>query len=118
VTPAGAALKGLCPRCGAKSLFADISNLAPRCRACGLDFRSIDVGGRPAALLIFIVGALITGLAIGFDRAVRPPFVIHFLLWVPITAVAVAGSLRFAKGMLLALEYKNRAREGRVVEEE
>jgi uncharacterized protein (DUF983 family) len=38
-------------------------------------------------------------------------------LWVPITALAVIGTLRLAKGMLIAAEYRNGAREGRVRDE-
>jgi uncharacterized protein (DUF983 family) len=35
------------------------------------------------------------------------------LLWVPITVAAVIFSLRIAKGLLLALEYRHKAAEGR-----
>jgi uncharacterized protein (DUF983 family) len=72
------------------------------------------VGDGPAAFLILIVGGLITALAIGIDIVLRPPLWVHVLLWVPITVGAVVGSLRVAKAMLLALEYRNRAREGRL----
>jgi uncharacterized protein (DUF983 family) len=37
-------------------------------------------------------------------------------LWVPITGALVIGLLRIAKGALLVLEYRNRAREGRLSE--
>jgi len=116
-TPMQAALKGLCPRCGAKTLFAGIASFAPHCRACGLDFAGFNVGDGPAAFLIFIVGGLITGLAIWVELAFEPPFWVHILLWFPLTALLVVGLLRLAKGLLLALEYKNRAREGRIVDE-
>jgi uncharacterized protein (DUF983 family) len=112
--PAEAALKGLCPRCGARTLFAGIASFEPICRACGLDFAAFNVGDGPAAFLILLVGALITGLAIALELSFGPPFWVHILLWIPLTAAAVAGSLRLAKGMLLVLEYKNAAREGRI----
>ena len=112
--PGEAALKGLCPRCGARTLFASFVSFSPKCRTCELDFAAFNVGDGPAAFLILIVGALVTGLAIAFELSVEPPFWVHFLLWIPVTAAAVAGSLRLAKGMLLALEYRNSAREGRV----
>ena len=115
--PAEAALRGLCPRCGARTLFAGIASFAPQCRACGLDFAGFNVGDGPAAFLIFIVGGLITGLAIWVELAFEPPFWVHILLWFPLTAALVVGLLRLAKGLLLALEYKNRAREGRIVDE-
>jgi uncharacterized protein (DUF983 family) len=61
---------------------------------------------------------LITGLAIGLELGAEPPFWVHILLWVPITALAVLGSLRITKALLLALEYRNNAREGRIAGDE
>ena len=34
--------------------------------------------------------------------------------WIPVTLAGVLASLRFAKGWLLALEYRTAAREGRI----
>jgi uncharacterized protein (DUF983 family) len=113
-----AALKGLCPRCGAQTLFRSLATFAPRCRACQLDFSAFNVGDGPAAFLTLIVGSVITGLAIGLELTVKPPFWVHILLWVPITALAVLGCLRVAKALLLALEYQNSAGEGRAVGDE
>jgi uncharacterized protein (DUF983 family) len=90
---------------------------APRCRACQLDFSAFNVGDGPAAFLTLIVGAIITGLAIGIELTWNPPFWLHVLLWVPITAAAVIGCLRVAKALLLALEYRNGAREGRIADD-
>ncbi len=117
-TPAGgsgvveAALKGLCPRCGAKSLFAAIVEFAPRCRACQLDFSAFNLGDGPAAFLTLLVGALITGLAIALELTLEPAWWVHLLLWLPITTAAVAGSLRFAKAMLITLEWSGRHAPG------
>jgi uncharacterized protein (DUF983 family) len=107
-------LRGLCPRCGAPGLFKGLVAFAPACRACGLDLEAFNVGDGPAALLILVVGALVTGLAIALELAASPPFWVHVILWVPLTAALVIGSLRVAKGALLALEYRHRAREGRI----
>ena len=112
------ALRGVCPRCGNKTLFAGIATFAPTCRACGLDFQAFNVGDGPAAFLILIIGGLITGLAIAVELAAEPPFWVHILLWLPLTTVAVIGSLRVAKAALLALEFRHRAREGRLRDEE
>ena len=111
---AEAALKGLCPRCGAVTLFQGPVRFRPSCRACGLDFSAFNVGDGPAAFLILIVGALITGLAIWLELAAGPPFLLHLLIWPPLTLLAVLGSLRIGKAALLALEYRNAAREGRI----
>ncbi len=113
-SPVKASLEGLCPRCGAKTLFASFATFRPRCGACGLDYASFNVGDGPAAFLTLLVGALITGLAVWLELAFEPPFWVHALLWLPLTIAAVVGSLRYAKAALLVLEYRNRAREGRL----
>jgi uncharacterized protein (DUF983 family) len=108
------AIRGLCPQCGNKTLFAGLAAFAPKCRACGLDFHAFNVGDGPAAFLTLIVGGMITGLAIALELSAEPPFWVHILLWLPLTTVAVILSLRFAKALLLALEYSHRAREGQI----
>ena len=108
---AAAALFGLCPKCGSRTLFGGLASFAPRCRVCGLDFSSFNVGDGPAAFLTLIVGALITGLALWLEIAWHPPFWVHIVLWVPITTIAVIWGLRAGKSALLAAEYQRRAGE-------
>lgn len=107
-----AALLGLCPRCGQKTLFAKLTQFAPECSSCKLDFSAFNVGDGPAAFLTMVIGALIIFLAISFDVAVRPPFWVHLLIWIPVTTLMVIGSLRIAKAALLAAEHHNKAGEG------
>lgn len=118
VRPLQAALRGCCPRCASRTLFAGFVRFAPRCRACGLDFQTFNVGDGPAAFLTLGVGAFITLLAVTLELAAEPPFWVHIILWAPLTLIAVIVSLRFAKAALLALEYRHRAREGRISAEE
>ncbi|HEV2818753.1 MAG TPA: DUF983 domain-containing protein [Allosphingosinicella sp.] len=113
-SPVQAALRGLCPRCGNRTLFAGLASFAPRCRGCGLDFAGFNVGDGPAAFLIFIVGGLVVALAILLELGLSPPWWVHVLLWVPLATGLTIGLLRVAKGLLLALEYRHRAREGRI----
>jgi uncharacterized protein (DUF983 family) len=114
--PAQAAAKGLCPRCGNRTLFAGLATFAPKCRACGLDFSTFNVGDGPAAFLIFIVGGIVVALAILLELRASPPWWLHVLLWLPLAAILTVGLLRLAKALLLALEYRHRAREGRIAE--
>ncbi len=107
-----AALFALCPRCGAKGLFAGLTKFAPACPACGLDYSSFNVGDGPAAFLTFLVGGLITGLAIWLELAWHPPFWVHAVLWLPLTTLAVIWGLRAGKAALLAAEYQRQAGEG------
>ena len=110
---AEAALFGLCPRCGARTLFAGWTTFASRCRSCGLDFSSFNVGDGPAAFLTMIIGALVMILMIWVQLTADPPWWVHALLWIPLAAVGVVGGLRVAKAALLQSEYNNRAGEGR-----
>jgi uncharacterized protein (DUF983 family) len=111
---AKAAFFGLCPACGAKTMFVAPTKFAGHCRSCDLDFDSFNVGDGPAAFLTMGVGALIIMMALLLDTAIRPPFWVHAVIWVPVTVVMVIGALRFVKGALLASEYRNRAGEGKL----
>ncbi len=115
---ARAALFGLCPECGAKTLFLGPARFAERCGNCGLDYGSFNVGDGPAALLTMVIGALVIVLALMVDSIFRPPFWLHVIIWVPFTAAMTVVSLRVAKGALLASEHRNRAGEGTQVSPE
>ena len=106
-----AALFGLCPRCGERTLFYGVAKFAARCRGCGLDYSTFNVGDGPAAFLTLIIGALVTGLALWLELAWHPPFWVHVVLWVPLTAAAVIWGLRAGKAALLAAEFQRRAGE-------
>lgn len=106
-----AALFGLCPRCGERTLFAGPIKFAERCRACGLDFSRFNVGDGPAAFLTMIVGAIVVALALTLQLTVEPPWWVHVLLWVPLTTAGVMGGLRLSKAALMWSEYKQKAGE-------
>ena len=111
--PFACGAQGLCPRCGAPGLFAGWVKFAERCRACGLDFAAFNVGDGPAAFLTLILGAIVVAGAVTLELTLSPPLWLQMLIWTPLTAAGVVGSLRVAKGWLIALEYRNRAAEGR-----
>lgn len=113
-TPVQVALNGLCPRCGAKTLFAGPVAFAERCPACGLDFTQFNVGDGPAAFLTLILGTIIVALAVALQLRFDPPLWVQMLIWIPVTAASVVLSLRVAKAALLQAEYRNAAREGRI----
>ena len=106
-------LRGQCPRCANPTLFAGFARFAPNCRACGLDFSAFNVGDGPAAFLTLVIGTLITILAVALELAYEPSWWVHIALWLPLTIASVMISLRFTKALLLGLEYRNQAREGR-----
>lgn len=110
----GDAIKGRCPQCGAPTLFASVVGFAPACTKCGLDYSSFNVGDGPAAFLTLIVGAIVVLGAVMLELTAEPPFWVHLLIWPAVTLALVIGLLRVAKAMLLASEYRNAAREGRL----
>ena len=109
---AAAALRGQCPRCGQRTLFAGWVRFAPQCRACGLDFAAYNVGDGPAAFLILLIGAILTGAAIAVELLFSAPWWVH-LVWGPVGAVLTLAGLRLAKALLLAREHSTAAGERR-----
>ena len=112
---AAASFEGLCPRCGARTLFAGLARFAPSCSNCRLDFASYNVGDGPAAFLILIVGAIVAVGAILLDQGISPPWWVH-LIWLPVAAGLTIYGLRLGKAALIYQEHKHRAREGKLAE--
>lgn len=111
-----AALFGLCPECGARTLFAGWVRFADRCAACGLDFARFNVGDGPAALLVMLLGAILVPAALILHFQIHPPLFVHLLLWPPVALAMTLGGLRIAKGWLIAAEHQREGREGRLDE--
>lgn len=114
-TPVQAGLHGLCPRCGARTLFAGWARFAKNCPVCGLDYDQFNVGDGPAAFLTLILGTFWVTVAVVVELKYSPPLWLHAVIWLPLLIVSTLLSLRVAKGMLMAAEFRNAAREGRIV---
>lgn len=114
VSPVFAALLARCPRCGKGRLFKNVLEMRDRCERCGLDYRFIDTGDGPAVFGIFILGFLICGMALYVEFTYEPPVWVHVLLWGIGTPLVALGLLRFLKALLIALQYRNKAEEGRI----
>ena len=115
-SPVSTGLAGRCPRCGQGPLFAGYIETAPACSNCGLDYDFIDSGDGPAVFVMFIVGFVVVGLALVVELAIRPPIWVHMMLWIPLTLVLALGLLRPLKGIMIALQFRNKAEEGRLSE--
>ncbi|MBW3096932.1 DUF983 domain-containing protein [Pseudohoeflea coraliihabitans] len=113
VDPVRVGLRGRCPRCGQGALFDGLLKLRPRCAACGLDFAFADSGDGPAVFVMLIAGFLILGLALWLQITYDPPLWLQALLWLPLTTIICLTLLRLFKGVLIALQYRNKAAEGR-----
>ena len=103
-----AALSGLCPRCGAKTLFAAPAALADECAECGLDFRKLERGGRFVGVVTMLLALVLILAALGVDEWLRPPLWVSFLFWGPVTVGSVIFGLRFYKTMWVYHQYEER----------
>ncbi|MDY8108531.1 DUF983 domain-containing protein [Fulvimarina sp. 2208YS6-2-32] len=112
--PVKAGLSGRCPRCGEGRLFAGFLTPARRCEECDLDYGFADSGDGPAVFVILIIGFVVCGLALWMEVSQAPPFYVHLLLWIPLIFLLALPMLRMLKGLMIALQYANKAREGRI----
>lgn len=106
--------RGLCPRCGQGRMFRGYIDLMPACEVCGLDFSFADSGDGPAVFVIMIAGGLVLGFALWLEFTFEPPFWVHLVVSLPVLVLVCGGLLRVLKGILIALQYRNRAAEGRL----
>jgi uncharacterized protein (DUF983 family) len=114
VDPVRAGLAARCPRCGEGRLFSGFLAVDARCGACGLDYSFADSGDGPAAFVILIIGFVVVGLALYVEVSHQPPLWLHFLIWVPLAIGLSLVAMRLAKGILITLQYANKAAEGRL----
>jgi len=114
ISPFQTGPRGLCPRCGQGKMFKGYINLVPTCRSCGLDYSFADSGDGPAVLVILLAGFIILGAAVYVEFTFSPPVWVHILLWGPLSLIVCLSLLRIMKGVLVALQYTNKAAEGRL----
>lgn len=117
VKPHSAALAGLlgrCPACGKGKLFRGFLAVPPACEACGLDYAFADSGDGPAVFVTLIGGFLGLAFALWFEFAYDPPFWAHLVVSLPVIAILCLTLLRVMKGLLIALQHRNDAAEGRL----
>ena len=116
-SPLTAGLKCCCPRCGNGRLFVYALNMRDKCESCGLDYKFVDTGDGPAVFAIFILGFLCMGGALIAEFKFGVPWWGHVLLLGVLTPLIAVFLLRFLKATLIALQFKNKAEEGRLSKE-
>lgn len=114
VDPFKAGLTCTCPRCGNGRLFDGLVKVRPACSACGLDYSFADSGDGPAVFVILIIGFIVVGLALWAEVTFSPPLWLHFIIWIPLAVVLCLWLLRVLKAVLIALQYRNNARQGEI----
>lgn len=117
VTPLANAFACRCPRCGKGALFTQVLNLRETCEACGLSYKFIDTGDGPAVFAIFILGFLMLGGAMIAHFSYEMPLWLVYASFAVFTPVVAVGLLRFLKALLITLQYRNKAEEGRLAKD-
>ncbi len=112
--PFSTGLAGRCPRCGQGRIFAGFLSVAPRCRVCGLDLKFADSGDGPAVFVTLFAGFLVLGIALWVELTYEPPIWVHLVMVLPLTLIVCLGLLRPLKGLMVALQYRNRAEQARL----
>ena len=62
---------------------------------------------------MLIVGAIVSAGALITEVAYRPPIWLHLILWLPLAGILALFLLRPFKGVMIALQFHNRASEAR-----
>ena len=114
LSPYSTGLAGRCPRCGQGKLFKAFISPAERCEVCGLDLKFADAGDGPAVFVTLFAGFLVVGAALLTEIKYEPPIWLHLVIFLPLTLVVCIGMLRPLKGLLTALQYRNKAEQGRL----
>jgi uncharacterized protein (DUF983 family) len=112
VDPISTGLKGHCPRCGQGRLFDGFSKVKPACSNCGLDYSFVDAGDGPVVFVLLIVGFIFVGAALWMEITYQPPIWLQFIIWIPLAIIASLALMRMLKGVLITLQYANKAKQG------
>lgn len=112
--PFSTGLKSACPRCGQGQLFSGYMKLKPKCTACGLDYSFVDTGEGPAVLVMLVVGFVILGSALWLDSQFALAIWLQILIWLPVSVLLSLFLLRKMKAVMIALQYRHKAHEGKI----
>ena len=64
---------------------------------------------------MFISGFIVAGSALAVEIMYAPPYWVHAVLWGPLILITTLVPLRPMKGLLIALQYRHGAAEGRFI---
>lgn len=107
-------LAARCPKCGKGPLFERGLAVREACPSCGQSYAFADSGDGPAVFAILLLGAVSLGGALFVEFRYEPPVWVHLVLWGVMIPLLAFASLRILKGLLINLQYANKAAEGRL----
>ena len=94
-------------------MFDGFLTFRPSCEVCGQDYGSFNSGDGPAFFVMSIVGIIVVGLALWLEITYEPPVWVHALVAGTLSIGLSLALVRPLKGVLAALQYTNKAEQGR-----
>jgi uncharacterized protein (DUF983 family) len=114
LSPFQVGIRGRCPRCGEGHLFDGFLKLRQNCEVCGLDYSFADPADGPAFFVICFACIPSAFLGVWIEVQFQAPYWVHLVTTLPFVLLTCIPPLRPLKGWLVASQYQNDAREGRV----
>ncbi|RZJ32287.1 MAG: DUF983 domain-containing protein [Brevundimonas sp.] len=109
IDPIRAGLLCRCPHCGRGPLYAGFLKIVDRCEACGFDYSRLNTGDGAAIFIMQIAGGLVVFSALFAMIAWNPPIWLLLLIALPMVAGLSIGLMRPGKGVMIALQMRNKA---------
>lgn len=109
IDPIRAGLLCRCPNCGKGPLFSGFLKVVERCAVCGFDFTRLNTGDGAAVFVMQIAGAPVVFGALFVQIAFNPPIWAMLLVALPLVAGLSLGLMRPGKGVMIALQMRNKA---------
>ena len=102
-----------CPQCGKGRLYAGFLKVVERCEACGFDFTRLNTGDGAAIFIMQIAGGIVVFGALFVQVAYNPPIAVMLAVALPLVAALSVGLMRPGKGLMIALQMRNKAGQSR-----
>ncbi len=109
IDPIRAGLLCRCPNCGQGPLYAGFLKVVERCEACGFDYTRLNTGDGAAIFIMQIAGGIVVFGALFAMIAWNPPIWLLLLITLPLVAGLSIGLMRPGKGVMIALQMRNKA---------
>ena len=109
IDPIRAGLLCRCPNCGKGRLFVGFLKVAGRCEACAFDFTRLNTGDGAAVFVMQVAGAPVVFGALFVQIAYSPPIWAMVAVALPLVAGLSLGLMRPGKGVMIALQMRNKA---------
>ncbi|CAN5398722.1 DUF983 domain-containing protein [soil metagenome] len=113
IDPIRAGLLCRCPNCGKGPLFSGFLKVVDVCAVCAFDFRTLNTGDGAAVFVMQIAGGLVVFTALYLEIALRPPIWILLIVALPAALGLSLGLMRPGKGVMIALQMRNKTRPER-----